>query len=155
MRLPVCRLVFIGSVSLLASVVVGLGYAAAGLKVCNRSTVSVQLAAQVQDPSCTTLGRRKGWFTLAPCGGCAVVQSGPLIVGAPFYIYAKGSDGREWNGGFPSCTPRKQHSSCLAKQEASCSKDAPVRGFVERTPKEKDYTLNLRPRPSDKSVCID
>jgi uncharacterized membrane protein len=91
-----CRRVWLMANFIAAALIVsGIDTAAlADLRVCNQSSVRMDVSVGYSDP---TLGwTSRGWFTL-PAGSCGSVISGRLTSSA-YYLYAIGEGGRVWEG---------------------------------------------------------
>jgi uncharacterized membrane protein len=129
--------------------------ALADLRICNQTPGIIDVSIGYPDSSLGWASR--GWFTL-PAGSCGSVISGRLTSSA-FYFYAKGENGRVWDGSdgsraqgkAPFCIGPKKHTIPRRNHTQGNVLNCEAAGFESKlfigfeTGGAADFTVNLTP----------
>ena len=121
--------------------------ASAGLKVCNKTQETVDVAVAYVNPAGGFIS--EGWFTFRPCEPCGqLVNTSDTSDPHHYFVYAKSRQGGGWTGSSSFCV--RSGSAFKFKNAQSCV-SGEKKSFVHVTSASGNHTHNLT---SDSSRCI-
>ena len=121
--------------------------AKAGLKVCNKTKETVDVAVAYVNPAGGFIS--EGWFTFRPCESCAqVINSSKTSDPHNYFVYAKSRQGGGWSGSSFFCV---RSGSAFTFRNAQSCVSGEKKGFVRVTSASGNHSHNLT---SQSSRCV-
>jgi uncharacterized membrane protein len=121
--------------------------AKAGLKVCNKTKETVDVAVAYVNPAGGFIS--EGWFTFRPCEPCGqLVNSSDTSDPHNYFVYAKSRQGGGWTGRSSFCV---RSGSAFKFRDAQRCVSGEKKGFVRVTSASGNLSHSLT---SDSSRCV-
>jgi uncharacterized membrane protein len=124
--------------------------AKAGLKVCNKTKETVDVAVAYVNPAGGFIS--EGWFTFRPCEPCGqVVKSSDTSDPHNYFIYATSRQGGGWSGRSAFCV----RSGAFKFRDAKRCASGEMKGFLHATSPSGNLSYDLTSASSRCGVIID